>query len=128
MFNIYKGNFKSSSNTVTFKHSVDEVLGEGKIVNEKHERSPISIKKALTSPTSSRETTLIRKIDHPNVLGCFGTKKADNYSYIGFCECNLMDFITTSRYNYLSEKSSTMKLLQQSAQGLDHLHSLNISK
>ena len=125
MFNVYRGNFRPSSNTVTFKPTVDEILGENKDIKGQRERSPIVIKSVLMSHSSPRETTLIRKIDHPNVLGCFGTKKAVNSTYIDFCECNLLDLITTSRYDYLSE--NTIKLLQQAAQGLDHLHSLNIS-
>ena len=138
--NIFKNELsKVSEGTFAdiFKHYKDKVLGTGshgtKVYKGNFQGRPIAIKQVLKSlsTTVKREAAIMLKVDqHPNILRYFAKEEDDNFIYLGteLCECSLTTLITGKGYDGIKKKMESKKILKQTAEGLDHLHKLNISK
>ena len=77
-----------------------------------------------------RETSIMMQIErHPNILKYFAKEEDENFIYIGteLCELNLATFIQDKSHN-MRQKMTVNLILKQTADGLNHLHQLNISK
>ena len=119
-----------------FEHFNDEVnsLGTGslgtRVYRGKFQRRPIAIKKVLRDLAKmvDREVSIMLKTDrHPNILRYFAKEEDKDFIYIGteLCEGNLATFIKDKN---LRPKMPTKTIFQQTAEGLNHLHQLNISE
>ena len=122
---------------VIFKHYKDKVLGTGshgtRVYKGNFQGRPIAIKRVFKSlsTTAKREVAILLKIDqHPNILRYFAKEEDDDFIYLGteLCECSLATLITDDDYEGMRKKMESKKIIKQTAEGLDHLHKLNISK
>ena len=116
-----------------FKHFKDEVMGYGshgtKVYKGEFQQRPIAIKQVpkKSSKTVDRETSIMLQIDqHPNILRYFGKEVDEHCLYIGteLCECTLKELMTDKGFE---QKLKTKEILQQTVEGLNHLHQLAIS-
>ena len=94
------------------------------------QRRPIAIKRVVRDLAKivDREISIMLQTDrHPNILKYFAKEETEDFIYIGteLCEANLATFI---RNRSLRQKMATKTIFQQTAEGLNHLHHLSISK
>ena len=119
-----------------FKHFNDagNLLGTGSygtiVYRGKFGKREIAIKRVLkmVSRAVEREISVMLKIDrHPNILKYFAKEEDENFIYIGteLCECNLTTFV---RDQGLRHKMTNQTILLQTAEGLNYLHTLEISE
>ena len=90
----------------------------------------IAIKRVLktVSKAVEREISIMIKIDrHPNILRYFAKEEDKNFIFIGteLCECNLTTFVRDQGF---VQKMTAKTIMQQTAEGLNYLHQLHISK
>ena len=121
-----------------FEHFDDEEnsLGNGsqgtRVYRGMFQRRPIAIKRVMktVSKVVEQEISIMLKINrHPNILQYFAYEEDENFIYIGteLCEGNLATFVQNKSYN-LKQKMTVNLILKQTADGLNHLHQLSISK
>ena len=117
-----------------FKHLTNEKLGAGShstiVYKGDFGQRPIAIKKVSKATTNSvdQEISIMLKIDrHPNILRFFAKEEDENFIYIGMelCDYNLETFIKDQN---LRKEMTNKTILQQTAEGLNHLHHLKIRK
>ena len=119
-----------------FEHFDDQanLLGTGsnhtRVYRGKFGLREIAIKRVLktVSKAVEREISIMLQTDrHANILKYFAKEEDKNFIYIGteLCEGNLATFIKDSA---LRQKMAIKSILQQTAEGLNHLHQLSISK
>ena len=139
LYNIYRDELPKMEERPLmeiFEHFNDEAnaLGTGsnhtRVYKGKFQRRAIAIKRVVRDLAKivDREISIMLLIDrHPNILRYFAKEEDENFIYIGteLCEGNLASFI---RDQYLREKLVTKTIFQQTVEGLNHLHQLNISK
>ena len=120
-----------------FKHfnDAENSLGDGSygtiVYRGRFGPRDIAIKRVLKtiSKVVEQEISIMMKIDrHPNILKYFAKEEDENFIYIGteLCELNLATFVQDKKNNMMQEM--TVNLIKQTADGLNHLHQLNISK
>ena len=141
LYNIYREELpivKDGAFKEIFKHfnDVENSLGTGSygtiVYRGRFGQREIAIKRVLKtiSKEVEREISIIMKIDrHPNILKYFAKEEDENFIYIGteLCLGNLVTFIQDKTHN-MRQKITTKEIFQQTADGLNHLHQLNISK
>ena len=121
-----------------FKHfnNAENSLGTGSygtiVYRGRFGQREIAIKRVLktVSKAVEREISIMMKIDrHPNILKYFAKEEDENFIYIGteLCELNLATFVQDQKHN-MSQKMKVKLILSQTADGLNHLHQMNISK
>ena len=130
---VYVGTFKE-----IFKHfnDAENSLGTGSygtiVYRGKFGEREIAIKRVLKSVSSAveREISIMMKIDrHPNILKYFAKEEDENFIYIGteLCEGNLATFVQDKTHN-MRQKITTKEIFQQTADGLNYLHQMDISE
>ena len=118
-----------------FSHfnDVENVLGTGSqgtiVYRGKYGQHEIAMKRVmkLASSADEQEILIMLQTDrHPNILKYFAKEEDKNFTYIGMelCEFNLATFV---RDHELRQTMTTKTILQQTADGLNHLHQFNIS-
>ena len=141
LYNIYQEKLpkvKEGAFKEIFKHfnDADNLLGTGSygtiVYRGKFEQREIAIKRVLkaVSKVVEREILIMMKIDrHLNILKYFAKEEDENFYYIGteLCELNLATFVQDKSHN-MRQKMTVNLILKQTADGLNHLHQLNISK
>ena len=121
-----------------FKHfnDAENSLGDGSygtiVYRGRFGQREIAIKRVMktVSKEVEREISIMMKIDrHPNILKYFAKEEDENFIYIGteLCELNLATFVQDKSHN-MRQKMTVNLILKQTADGLNHLHQLNISK
>ena len=116
-----------------FKHNEKKLLGNGAnetIVYEgKFDLRNIAIKRVKKDHATkvAKETSIMQRISHINILKYFAKEEDYKYIYIGIelCECNLQTFINDTKWSNVMESKTIMR---ESAAGLSYLHQLNIRK
>ena len=136
VFSIYREELpkvEDNAFRAVFKHFKNEILGFGShgtiVYKGEFQRRPIAIKQVpkKLSKTVDREISIMLQIDqHPNILRYFGKEEDEHYLYIGteLCECTLKQLMTDKGFE---QKLKTKEILQQTVEGLNHLHQLAIS-
>ena len=121
-----------------FEHFYDaeNLLGTGSygtiVYRGRFGQREIAIKRVLkmVSKEVGREISIMMKIDrHPHILKYFAKEEDENFIYIGMelCEFNLATFVQDKSQN-MRQKMTANLILKQTANGLNHLHQLSISK
>ncbi|CCH58122.1 hypothetical protein TBLA_0A03220 [Henningerozyma blattae CBS 6284] len=141
--NISDGNQTSQNLTFTdgMKNLVvyQRVLGygsSGTVVYEgKFQDRPVAVKRMLLDfcDLALQEIkSLTESDDHPNVIRYYCSETTDKFAYIAveLCDFNLEDLIEPSKsiekFQLIKKNIDIIDLLYQIADGLAHLHSLNI--
>ena len=141
LYNIYRDELpkvKDGAFKEIFKHfnDAENSLGDGSygtiVYRGKFGQREIAIKRVLktVSKAVEREISIMMKIDrHPNILKYFAKEEDENFIYIGteLCELNLATFVQNKIHN-MRQKIAVNLILSQTADGLNHLHQLNISE
>lgn len=93
-------------------------------------KNPIAVKRVITEhfTLADREIELLRKLQHPNLVRYFATESDRLFKYIAIelAEISLADYM--ERRGEFSDvlKLDEIEILQDSCQGLSHLHSVNV--
>ena len=110
------------------------LLGTGsqdtRVYKGKFQRRLIAIKrvvKDLDNIVDQEVSTMLQTDPHPNILKYFAMEETQDFIYIGMelCECNLATFIRDQGWR---QKVAANTIFRQTAEGLNHLHQLSISK
>lgn len=97
----------------------------------KFEERPVAVKRMMTRGPKQielveREVALLKESDdHPNVIRYFGTEEDIEFRYIALemCQATVSNYIENLKG---SLPITPIQILQQTTEGLAHLHSLGI--
>uniref|UniRef100_A0A1B0BLV8 non-specific serine/threonine protein kinase n=1 Tax=Glossina palpalis gambiensis TaxID=67801 RepID=A0A1B0BLV8_9MUSC len=113
----------------------NEVLGKGCegtfVFRGTFEERFVAVKRLLPEcfTFADREVALLRESDaHENVVRYFCTEEDRQFRYIAveLCAATLQDYTEGERSSELRAQIAVWEVLKQSAEGLNHLHSLSI--
>jgi serine/threonine-protein kinase/endoribonuclease IRE1 len=114
----------------------NEILGYGShgtvVYRGRFEKRDVAVKRLLLDyyEIAEHEVKLLQDSDnHPNVVRYYCKESCEQFAYIAieFCPATLFDVVERpDLYPYLCEHLSKKQLLMEIAQGLSHLHSLNL--